>query len=75
MSLAISANGLYALSKSSTVNSMVAASALALPHQHWYWYWHQHWHLQWHCLTNFVIKTCLSSLATIKLIVLCTTQL
>jgi hypothetical protein len=62
MSLAIPANGLYALSKSLTVDLMVAALALTLPH----------W--QWHCLTDFVIKICLSSLAAIKLVVLCTAQ-
>jgi hypothetical protein len=65
MSLAISTDGLCALSKSSTVDAMVAALALALPHWHW----------QWHCLTNFVFKICLSSSAAIKLIVLCTTWL
>jgi hypothetical protein len=61
MSLVISTNGLYALSKS----SMVAALALALPH----WHWH------WHCLTDFVINICLSSLAAIKLVALCTAGL
>jgi hypothetical protein len=63
MSLAISTNSLYALSKSSTVDLMVAASASALPH----------W--QWHRLANFVFKNCLSSLAAIKLVVLCTARL
>jgi hypothetical protein len=69
MSLAISADGLYALSKSSTVDLMVAALASALPRQC------QHWHWQWHCLTDFFIKICLSSSAAIKLIALCTARL
>jgi hypothetical protein len=71
MSLAISTDNLYHLSKSSTVNSTVAASASALPHQHQ----HQHQHWQWQCLANFVFKICLSSSATIKLVVLCAAQL
>jgi hypothetical protein len=67
MSLAISADGLYNLSKSSTVDSTVAALASALPYQHWHW--------QWQHLADFVFKICLSSLAAIKLVALCTTQL
>jgi hypothetical protein len=69
MSLAISADSLYNLSKSSTVDSTVAALALALPH------WCRHRHRQWQCLADFVFKICLSSLAAIKLVVLCTAQL
>jgi hypothetical protein len=64
MSLAISTDSLYALSKSSTVNLMVTALASALPHWHWHW--------QWHHLADFVFKIHLSSLAAIKLVALCT---
>jgi hypothetical protein len=67
MPLAISADSLYNLSKSLTVDSTVAASALALPHWHWHW--------QWQHLADFVFKICLSSLAAIKLIALCPTWL
>jgi hypothetical protein len=67
MPLAISTDGLYTLSKSSTVDSMATALALALHHWHWHW--------QWHHLTNFVFKICLSSLATIKLVELSTAWL
>jgi hypothetical protein len=73
MSLAISADDLYALSKSSTVDLTVAASALALPHQHRHQ--HQHQHRQWQRLANFVFKIYLSSSAAIKLIALCSTRL
>jgi hypothetical protein len=77
MSLAVSANGLYDLSKSSTVNSTVATSASVLPHRHRrrHRHWHWHWHRQWQCLADFVFKICLSSSAAIKLIALCTARL
>jgi hypothetical protein len=69
--LAILADNLYALSKSLTVDSTVAASASALPH----WHWHQHWHQQWQRLADFVFKIHLSSSAAIKLVALCTARL
>jgi hypothetical protein len=67
MSLAILADDLYTLSKSSTVDSTVAASASALPHWHWHW--------QWQHLADFVFKIHLSSSAAIKLVALCSAWL
>jgi fructose-1,6-bisphosphatase/inositol monophosphatase family enzyme len=73
MSLAISADDLYTLSKSSTVNLTVAASASALPHRHRHQ--HQHQHQQWQRLADFVFKIHLSSSAAIKLVALCSARL